>query len=80
MEISSRLKRKDAPVRNFVPKRMGKYFQGTSKQDCTLSRTMVGNRNQELVEFWLWEATDLLAMMGIDIGVWRYNQESSGSF
>lgn len=32
MEISSKLKRKDGPVSNSVPKSMGKYFQGTSKR------------------------------------------------
>lgn len=34
---------------------------------------------EDWIDFWPWEATDLLVMMGIDIGEWKYNRESSGS-
>lgn len=36
--------RKDAPVRNFVPKKMGKYFQGlcTFQNDDRKSELVVG--------------------------------------
>lgn len=70
MEISSRLKRKDIPVSNPVPKGMGKYFQETSKRAVHFAECWQEMGIKSWKGFWLWEAVDLLVMMGMDIGEW----------